>query len=79
MLLIEIELFAIGLHQSKLQPRMGTATMDKRRRRTCLGLAVAAVAVVSGCGQKGPLYFPEDRLEELKKKRRQGDSPKKDG
>lgn len=53
--------------------------MDKRRRRTCLGLAVAAVAVLSGCGQKGPLYFPEDRLEELKKKRRQDNPPKKDG
>jgi len=53
--------------------------MDKSRRRTCLGLAVAAVTLVSGCGQKGPLYFPEDRLEELKKKRRRDQSPKKDG
>ena len=58
--------------------------MDKRRRRICLGLAVAAVTVVSGCGQKGALYFPEDRLDELKKKRRQGEpasdkSPKNNG
>jgi predicted small lipoprotein YifL len=53
--------------------------MDKSRRQTCLGLVAAAVAVVSGCGQTGPLYFPEDRLKELKKKRRQDNPPKKDG
>ena len=55
--------------------------MDKRRRRIArrrltLGLAVAAVALVTGCGQKGPLYFPEDKLDELKKKRKSGDNAK---
>ena len=27
-------------------------------------------AATAGCGQKGPLYFPEERLEEEKEKRK---------
>jgi predicted small lipoprotein YifL len=51
-------------------------TISPERRlllRTALG-ATAAVAL-SACGQKGPLYFPEDRLEEEKARRRRSELP----
>lgn len=35
----------------------------------CVAAALLAVGSVSGCGQKGPLYLPEDRLEDLERKR----------
>jgi predicted small lipoprotein YifL len=50
--------------------------MDKRRRRALTLLLASAAAVVTGCGQKGPLYLPEEKLEELKKKRKLAASPR---
>ena len=40
------------------------------RRRFAAWLGVASAVALSGCGQKGPLYLPEQKLEELKKKRK---------
>ena len=39
------------------------------RRRRLVGYiaAVVCASAAAGCGQKGPLYFPEDRLEKKKK------------
>ena len=39
--------------------------------------AVAGVAL-TGCGQKGPLYLPEEKLEEFKKKRRSSEAPRRE-
>ena len=36
-------------------------------RRTLVVAGLASLALC-GCGQKGPLYFPEDRSEEKKSK-----------
>jgi predicted small lipoprotein YifL len=42
--------------------------MQKSRRRILVRLAaIAAAGAVAGCGQKGPLYLPQDRLDEAKK------------
>lgn len=46
--------------------------MDKRRRTTLALLLMAVGGSLVGCGQKGPLYLPEQKLEELKKKRKLG-------
>ena len=35
-----------------------------------------AVAGVSGCGQKGPLFWPQDKLEEIERKRDEKKPPK---
>ena len=44
--------------------------MDKQRRQVLGLLCAVAGAALTGCGQKGPLYLPEEKLKELKKKRR---------
>ncbi|MFT5173857.1 MAG: putative small lipoprotein YifL [Gammaproteobacteria bacterium] len=36
--------------------------------RAIVGAAITA-AVASACGQKGPLFSPEEKLEELERKR----------
>jgi predicted small lipoprotein YifL len=42
------------------------------RRRLCgFVLGTLGVMAMSGCGQKGPLFLPEEKLEELKKKQKQ--------
>ena len=38
------------------------------RRGMIAVLAFGAVAALAGCGQKGPLYFPEDDPEEKRKR-----------
>lgn len=52
-----------------------TCAARRRFLRTLL-LSAAGVAV-GGCGQKGPLYFPEDELKKKKEKisKRGGHSP----
>lgn len=52
------------------------ACAARRRFLRTLLLSAAAVAV-SGCGQKGPLYFPEEELKKKKGKfsNRGGNSP----
>lgn len=44
------------------------------RRRLLLVWLAAAAAGVSGCGQKGPLYLPEESGEEDKKKEKERSS-----
>ncbi|MEM7405866.1 MAG: lipoprotein [Pseudomonadota bacterium] len=44
--------------------------MDKRRRTTLALLLMAVGGSLAGCGQKGPLFLPEEKLEDLKKKRK---------
>ncbi|MDX1513858.1 MAG: lipoprotein [Gammaproteobacteria bacterium] len=50
------------------------------RRRFLRSILLGAVAgmAISGCGQKGPLYLPEDELEKKKKEKtskRSAESP----
>jgi predicted small lipoprotein YifL len=48
-------------------------------RRTTIGAALAAglAALASGgCGQKGPLFLPEQKLEELERKREERQAPR---
>lgn len=48
-------------------------------RRTAMGAALAAGLVVlasAGCGQKGPLFLPEEKLEELERKREREQAPR---
>ncbi len=42
------------------------------RRKLC-GLLVGAfsLSALAGCGQTGPLYLPEEKLDELEKKQKQ--------
>lgn len=53
-------------------PESSRASPTDRRRRRALGaaLALGAATLMGGCGQRGPLYFPEDRIEEEKAKRK---------
>lgn len=52
---------------------------NSQRRRWILGaMCAVAGAALTGCGQKGPLYLPEEKLEELKKKRRSSEAPRRD-
>jgi len=52
---------------------------NSQPRRWILGaMCAVAGAALTGCGQKGPLYLPEEKLEELKKKRRSSESPRRD-
>jgi len=42
------------------------------RRHALPGLLGAAlVALTSGCGQKGPLYLPSEKIEDIERKRRE--------
>ena len=41
---------------------------SRTQSRRALLVAGLAGLVLSGCGQKGPLYFPEERIEEKKSK-----------
>lgn len=44
-------------------------TLNRRTAlRAFIGAAIT-VLVASACGQKGPLYSPEEKLEELEQKR----------
>lgn len=45
-------------------------TAHTRRRLFRLTLLTVAAAVLSACGQKGPLYLPEEESEEKKKKQK---------
>jgi predicted small lipoprotein YifL len=52
--------------------RFHAHTVSTVNRRTAIGAALAAglAALASGgCGQKGPLFLPEEKLEELERKR----------
>ena len=43
-----------------------------RRRRFFVGVAavlLGAAAVLAGCGQKGPLYFPDDQQKKKPQKK----------
>ena len=55
--------------------------VNQLNRRTIIGaslFAVLAVLASSGCGQKGPLFLPQDKIDEIERKR--GDkAPKKTG
>jgi len=42
-----------------------------RRRISGFVLGAFAMVALSGCGQKGPLILPEEKIEELKKKKKQ--------
>jgi len=42
------------------------------RRLALAGLLGATAVLVSGCGQKGPLFWPADKIEEIERKRREG-------
>ena len=47
-------------------------TLNRRTAlRTFIGTAIATITVLgaSACGQTGPLYWPEEKLEELEQKR----------
>ena len=61
-------MIAVGVTRilAPLQPR--ERPMQLRRRRLVGYIAaVVCASAMSGCGQKGPLYFPKDRLEKKKK------------
>jgi predicted small lipoprotein YifL len=47
------------------RPQMATCT---RRRLIRLSLLAAATVVLNACGQKGPLYLPDEEGDEKKKK-----------
>jgi predicted small lipoprotein YifL len=59
--------------------RFHTHTVSTVYRRTVIGAALAAgfAALASGgCGQKGPLFLPEQKLEELERKREERQAPR---
>ena len=45
-------------------------TAHTRRRLFCLTLLAVTATVLSACGQKGPLYLPEEESKEKKKKQK---------
>ena len=56
-------------------------TVNRRAARSlakiaCMTGVMLAVAGVSGCGQKGPLFWPQDKLEEIERKRDEKKPPK---
>ena len=40
-----------------------------QRRHAIKSMLVGTAALLAGCGQKGPLFLPEEKLEELKKRK----------
>ena len=59
--------------------RFHAHTVSTVNRRTTIGAALAAglAALASaGCGQKGPLFLPEQKLEELERKREERQAPR---
>lgn len=59
--------------------RFHAHTVSTVNRRTAIGAALAAglAALASGgCGQKGPLFLPEQKLEELERKREERRAPR---
>ena len=48
-------------------PTAGARTLN--RRIVIAGLLGACATTLAGCGQKGPLYLPSEKLEELERKR----------
>ena len=53
-----------------LETDRGRPPSPARRLLVRGALAIGAGAALAGCGQKGPLYFPEERVEEEKEKRK---------
>ncbi len=52
------------------------ATVNRRTvLRILYGSLVAAPLALAGCGQKGPLYLPEEKLQEIERKRRRSGAP----
>ncbi|MEQ6341713.1 MAG: lipoprotein [Gammaproteobacteria bacterium] len=35
--------------------------MTRTRHRICLIIALLGIGIISGCGQKGPLYLPGEK------------------
>ena len=40
-------------------------------------MLAGAVALLAGCGQKGPLFLPDEKLEELKERKEQREKKKR--
>ncbi len=41
------------------------------RRRLCgLLLGASSLTALAGCGQKGPLFLPQEKIDDLKKKQK---------
>jgi predicted small lipoprotein YifL len=38
-----------------------------RSRRSCITVALLTACIVTACGQKGPLYLPDEQKEPVKK------------
>ena len=48
---------------------MNCLTARSLAAAVCMTGALVAVAGTSGCGQKGPLFWPQEKLEEIERKR----------
>jgi predicted small lipoprotein YifL len=44
--------------------------VNRRRALRALSGAALVAGIATGCGQTGPLYLPEEKLDELERKRR---------
>ena len=47
--------------------------MNRRRALGLIASGLAAGGLLGGCGQTGPLYLPDQRLEEIKRKKEERD------
>lgn len=61
------------MRDGRSQLLVGTAaTRGLSRRRAAVGLVLAAL--LAGCGQKGPLFLPEEKLDEIKREKEKRDA-----
>jgi len=58
-----------GLYCRQQTTRVTTCTLPLQNPPICLLIAaLAGAALLTGCGQKGPLYLPDDSTQAQKKK-----------